>query len=877
MSCLTDTLLASLEAGTLDGAEDGAARTHLRDCEPCFARREDLVGTVRLLGAIDAAEIPPPAACWDAVEARITGRATVQSSVAIACSFCKGKLAKTGAVYCAGCIAPHHEDCWEEHGRCAACAAREFVKSTISVRPARRRRRGWLIATAGVLVGAGGAVAALQGRHSEETPVATPKTEARGLETPPVSPQAEERARLDALRETFVRDELHLNGEELKAIVADGVATLLSTSPAADVELIARASLALVGRASHDATAVAGYKRALALRPGSVPAHLARARVAARRNERALARDEYARVVELAPGDFSLVLERAVYLAAHYPEEGRLELDSLIARETDPGHQAMGRMARAGSRKAAGDIEGALADIRTAAALRPDHEHVADALESALREGRDFVAARTFIESFLARHPTNASFWFKHAVVSEQLLDYEGALRDLARATELDPGNAPFLMRARLLVLMSDPGELADEAERKAGRVLALGDLTAEVAALRSKRFREAAEILSSNLIGDAIDEARLHLAMGQRDEAIRRADPSNQQGPAYAAASAVRGVADLGLSEPSSGRSFFEAALGATRDLPVALAGLATTYAKERDAARARSLFRKARAMAVASPDPDEADDFARGVDLARRARLTHRERDRVLARRAFSRVLYRNPLNAVAFLERARLARAFGQWDLAVEDARSATRVDPYFHDAWFLLVRLQSFELPVKSDPTTLRPINLRQGHFRTDSASALTSNADGADEDAEAFALNCLIVRPLMFSSTDVDALRIRALALAREVAPVLSGTSVEPDRAERALVVASGTLALQANRAPADAEVELQAFLEACNVRIGELLGEARTLHEVAHDPWSALIRLELATTMITAMGSKSWGMESLEELRAACRAELAPR
>src|SRR5262249_42641666 len=158
---------------------------------------------------------------------------------------------------------------------------------------------------------------------------------------------------------------------------------------------------------------------------------------------------------------------------------------------------------------------------------------------------------------------------------------------------------------------------------------------------------------------------------------------------------------------------------------------------------------------------------------------RLGGRERDRILARRAFSRVLYRDPLNGRAYLERAKLARAFEQWDSAVEDARSATRVDPFAPDGWVLLGKLFGGELPKKSDPATQRPVSLRQGARPLSSATAWAR----VGYSGEAYGL------ALMLGETRRGAweeLIAGATALDAEVAPVFSGASVPPEQVERAI-------------------------------------------------------------------------------------------
>src|SRR4029077_3906468 len=71
---------------------------------------------------------------------------TREPALAITCTYCKGRLERREPVYCAGCLAPHHGDCWEEHGRCAPCGVPRHVRPEhTAARP--RRRRGPRFAT----------------------------------------------------------------------------------------------------------------------------------------------------------------------------------------------------------------------------------------------------------------------------------------------------------------------------------------------------------------------------------------------------------------------------------------------------------------------------------------------------------------------------------------------------------------------------------------------------------------------------------------------------------------------------------------------------------------------------------------------------------
>ena len=91
--------------------------------------------------------------------------------ILVSCSYCRDGLERGATVYCASCLAPHHGDCFREHGRCSVmgCGETQNVRATghrdepvgplAPRRPRRwRRRAGW-----GLVVLASGAVAAYSG------------------------------------------------------------------------------------------------------------------------------------------------------------------------------------------------------------------------------------------------------------------------------------------------------------------------------------------------------------------------------------------------------------------------------------------------------------------------------------------------------------------------------------------------------------------------------------------------------------------------------------------------------------------------------------------------------------------------------------------
>jgi len=67
----------------------------------------------------------------------------LRSRVVLSCSFCHDRMQRGDAVFCAACLAPHHQDCFEGHGACSmpGCDETETVRPSSAGEPTRRRRR----------------------------------------------------------------------------------------------------------------------------------------------------------------------------------------------------------------------------------------------------------------------------------------------------------------------------------------------------------------------------------------------------------------------------------------------------------------------------------------------------------------------------------------------------------------------------------------------------------------------------------------------------------------------------------------------------------------------------------------------------------------
>ena len=183
--------------------EQAEAQAHLAACADCAQAAAALqLGCVGLAaGDADA----PPAEVAARLRERVLDRAVERAKpgpgpapepsadprVRLRCTWCHGGLPVSEAVYCADCLAPAHEPCYREHGRCPApgCAGTHVVAPRRLERPAEAPRvlRGqgrWRTALGAVAMGAlVGAAALVPARR--EAPGAAPAPEVAAA--PPVS------------------------------------------------------------------------------------------------------------------------------------------------------------------------------------------------------------------------------------------------------------------------------------------------------------------------------------------------------------------------------------------------------------------------------------------------------------------------------------------------------------------------------------------------------------------------------------------------------------------------------------------------------------------------------------------------------------------
>ena len=125
-------------------------------------------------GRLEPAAATLDAALWGRVADAISQpdpaapAGSTELTLGVRCSYCHDGLVRSEAGYCASCLAPHHADCFLEHGRCsvAGCDESALVQAREAAelaaprldpargRRARRRRAAALAALAGLLVGA---------------------------------------------------------------------------------------------------------------------------------------------------------------------------------------------------------------------------------------------------------------------------------------------------------------------------------------------------------------------------------------------------------------------------------------------------------------------------------------------------------------------------------------------------------------------------------------------------------------------------------------------------------------------------------------------------------------------------------------------------
>ncbi|MDC3379178.1 hypothetical protein OAX78_02740, partial [Planctomycetota bacterium] len=174
---------------------------HVKGCDACQAQ----------LATLNAGLAPPPVPAppkdvFAALTARIADQEAQEASepageraqlpVRILCTYCKAGLGDV-PVYCAQCLAPHHRDCFAEHGRCSVtgCESRDVVRigpAPQRAAPAPRRRgMGGVLFLMGAALAGGGVAAFVPGPTELVAAAPTTGGDPTGALDPRTLPEAE--------------------------------------------------------------------------------------------------------------------------------------------------------------------------------------------------------------------------------------------------------------------------------------------------------------------------------------------------------------------------------------------------------------------------------------------------------------------------------------------------------------------------------------------------------------------------------------------------------------------------------------------------------------------------------------------------------------
>jgi tetratricopeptide (TPR) repeat protein/predicted Ser/Thr protein kinase len=271
--------------------------------------------------------------------------------------------------------------------------------------------------------------------------------------------------------------------------------------------------------------AFADSTRALQLDPSLVWAYRNRARAYRYRGEVDAALADLDKALELDPSAWLTCVERA-YLRHVY----RGDLDGALA---DAGRavalqpaSAFAHQSRASIRATAGDPAGAAADARRALELDPRRDDVLLILVAALLATGDAEGARRAADQAVASTPSADAFRSR-AAVREAAGDVVGALEDLGRAIEKEPGSHRALQ---------DRARLRREAGDRDGAAADFARALEEVDRQFDRRPRDPR---------GHVRRGQIRETMGERAAAIedytRAVELDPKHGPAYAARAQLR------------------------------------------------------------------------------------------------------------------------------------------------------------------------------------------------------------------------------------------------------------------------------------------------------------------------------------------------
>lgn len=450
------------------------------------------------------------------------------TGISIRCAYCHGALARDEASFCAACLAPHHDECWVEHGRCTApgCAETRVVRPREGARRPTggryRATRRWarvLVVTAGLagVVGvmalrASFAPAVVQVDGEQQTFETFKRLKAEGLRAFGEFNRAERRgdARVARAKQVEAQEKLSLALELLTKIIErrrdpttgfthkdyegyevdqSEVAEILvdlekrgpsahEAPPAPELRLVEAAGLlAQAKQAATDGKVVEAtrlLRRSVELDPTNAEARdllakLGKLGEAVEQSTEHLVRDPQVQAIEAR-----LLLREGRLDEALNKAEQALRLDPTTA---------LAYLVRAEVRVAQGRVDEAMDDLCKSIELDPGHSGafrlrgrlsmergeldgaIEDLLHASELDPGDEEALGDF-SAALELDPMRDGAWYGRARAKARRGDLRGALADLDRAIALNPAlPAYFAARGELRGRLGDPeGARADEA-----------------------------------------------------------------------------------------------------------------------------------------------------------------------------------------------------------------------------------------------------------------------------------------------------------------------------------------------------------------------------------------------------------------------------
>jgi hypothetical protein len=164
MKCIEMRSFAALKPlAALEEDEDIQLENHILECVACHDHLRALELNYESLNSPEDQKAFESRGNWEEIiekadktifedfEQRDSGQKVERTlQIGLSCTFCHDSLIRTEARYCASCLAPHHQECFREHGQCSALGCEE----TFTVSPSghlpqktpKKRSRSGLVA-----------------------------------------------------------------------------------------------------------------------------------------------------------------------------------------------------------------------------------------------------------------------------------------------------------------------------------------------------------------------------------------------------------------------------------------------------------------------------------------------------------------------------------------------------------------------------------------------------------------------------------------------------------------------------------------------------------------------------------------------------------